>query len=226
VTDPNIGVAAVVIADGLTGTDTQKWVQYNNYSGTTKANIVATYGEAWWPYFQWICESPQLIKNMEFNHVACGIYNDYYGETGALKGTFNMGVAKTGTITFDMPMQQKVNGPGVQDAEKTSIAVLLLDLQSGDIIAGAKMHADEYVKTSSVEKVAAADYVAYQEGNSLKVVAEEGTNVTIYAADGKVLGNYVMNANTMTINNNLMEGVLLVRMNKGNNSNFAKVLWK
>jgi fructose-1,6-bisphosphatase len=82
------------------------------------------------------------------------------------------------------------------------------------------------VKTSSVEKVAAADYVAYQEGNSLKVVAEEGTNVTIYAADGKVLGNYVMNANTMTINNNLMEGVLLVRMNKGNNSNFAKVLWK
>ena len=225
-TDPNIGVAAVVIADGLTGTNTQTWCQVNNYAGTSKASIVSMYGEDWWPYFQWICESPSTITNMEFNHVACGIYNDYYGETGALKGTFNMGVAKTGTITFDMPMQQKVNGPGVQDAEKTSIAVLLIDLQSGDIIAGAKMHADEYVKTSSVEKVAAADYVAYQEGNSLKVVAEEGANVTIYAADGKVLGNYVMNANTMTINNNLMEGVLLVRMNKGNNSNFAKVLWK
>ena len=226
VTDPNLGVAAVVIADGLTGTDKQKWIQYNNYSGTSKATIVSQYGEEWWPYFQWICESPSMIKNMEFNHVACGIYNDYYGQEGALKGTYHLGTPKTGTITFDMPMQEKVNGPGVQDAEKTAVAVLLIDLQSGDIIAADKIHADEYVKTASVEKVAAADYVAYQEGNSLKVVAEEGANVTIYAADGKVLGNYVMNSNTMTINNNLMEGVLLVRMNKGNNSNFAKVLWK
>ena len=225
-TDPNIGVAAVVIADGLTGTDTQRWIQYNNYAGTSKSTIVATYGEAWWPYFQWICESPSIIKNMEFNHVACGIYNDYYGNTGALKGEFHMGAPKTGTLSFEMPHQTKTNGPGVQDVTKTSVAVLLIDLQSGDIIGGDKIHYDEYSKVNSIGEVAAASYQAFQEGENLKVVAEAGTNVTIASVDGKLLGNYVMASDTMTLNGDAFDGVLVVRMNNGNNTNIAKVIWK
>lgn len=226
VTDPNIGVAAVVIADGLTGTDTQRWCQVNAYSGKSKASIVSMYGEAWWPYFQWICESPSTITDIEFNHVACGIYNDYYGETGALKGTYNMGQPKTSTLTFDMPLQTKPNGPGVQDVTKTSVAVLLLDLNSGEIIGGDKIHYEEYSKVNSLGEVAAASYNAFQEGDNLKVVAEEGTNVTIASVDGKLLGSYVMSSETMTLNGDVFEGVLVVRMNKGNNTNIAKVIWK
>lgn len=225
-TDPNIGVAAVVIADGLTGTDTQRWRQLNAYSGTSKASIVSMYGEAWWPYFQWICESPSTITDIEFNHVACGIYDDYYGETGALKGTYNMGQPKTSTLTFDMPIQKKPNGPGVQDVTKTSVAVLLLDLNSGEIIGADKIHYEEYSKVNSLGEVAAASYKAFQEGDNLKVVAEEGTNVTIASVDGKLLGSYVMSSETMTLNGDVFDGVLVVRMNKGNNTNIAKVIWK
>ena len=225
-TDPNIGVAAVVIADGLTGTNTQLWCQMNAYAGTSKASIVSMYGEAWWPYFQWICESPSTITDIEFNHVACGIYNDYYGETGALKGTYNMGQPKTSTLTFDMPLQTKPNGPGVQDVTKTSVAVLLLDLNSGEIIGADKIHYEEYSKVNSLGEVAAASYKAFQEGDNLKVVAEEGTNVTIASVDGKLLGSYVMSSETMTLNGDVFDGVLVVRMNKGNNTNIAKVIWK
>lgn len=226
VTDPNIGVAAVVIADGLTGTNTQTWCQANNYAGTSKASIVSQYGEAWWPYFQWICESPSMITDMEFNHVACGIYNDYYGTTGALKGTYNMGEPKTSTLTFEMPLQTKANGPGVQDVTKTSVAVLLIDLNSGEIIGGDKIHYEEYSKVNSLGEVAAVSYKAFQEGDNLKVVAEEGTNVTIASVDGKLLGSYVMSSETMTLNGDVFDGVLVVRMNKGNNTNIAKVIWK
>ena len=163
---------------------------------------------------------------MEFNHVACGIYNDYYGETGALKGTYNMGQPKTSTLTFDMPLQKKPNGPGVQDVTKTSVAVLLLDLNSGEIIGGDKIHYEEYSKVNSLGEVAAASYNAFQEGDNLKVVAEEGTNVTIASVDGKLLGSYVMSSETMTLNGDVFDGVLVVRMNKGNNTNIAKVIWK
>lgn len=228
-TDPNIGVAAVVIADGLTGTDTQRWHQLNAYSyeyGWNKKEIVKSFGEAWWPYFEWIVNSKSSITDIEFNDVACGIYNDYYGETGALKGTYNMGQPKTSTLTFDMPLQTKPNGPGVQDVTKTSVAVLLIDLNSGEIIGGDKIHYEEYSKVNSLGEVAAASYKAYQEGENLKVVAEEGTNVTIASVDGKLIGSYVMSSETMTLNGDVFEGVLVVRMNKGNNTNIAKVIWK
>ena len=229
VTDPNIGVAAVVIADGLTGTNTQLWCQMNAYSyeyGHSKSSITSQFGEAWWPYFEWIVNSTSTITDIEFNHVACGIYNDYYGETGALKGTYNMGQPKTGTLSFDMPLQTKANGPGVQDVTKTSVAVLLIDLNSGDIIAADKIHYEEYSKVNSLGEVAAASYNAFQEGDNLKVVAEEGTNVTIASVDGKLLGSYVMSSETMTLNGDVFDGVLVVRMNKGNNTNIAKVIWK
>ena len=225
-TDPNIGVAAVVIADGLKGSNTQLWCQANNYSGYSKSTITSQYGAAWWPYFQWICESPSMIYDMEFNHVACGIYNDYYGLTGALKGDYNMGAPKTGTLSFDMPLQTKKDGPGVQDVTKTSVAVLLIDLNSGEIIGGDKIHYEEYSKVNSLGEVAAASYKAFQEGDNLKVVAEEGTNVTIASVDGKLIGSYVMSSETMTLNGDVFEGVLVVRMNKGNNTNIAKVIWK
>ena len=75
-------------------------------------------------------------------------------------------------------------------------------------------------------EVAAAYYNAFQEGDNLKVVAEEGTNVTIASVDGKLLGSYVMSSETMTLNGDVFEGVLVVRMNKGNNTNIAKVIWK
>ena len=74
--------------------------------------------------------------------------------------------------------------------------------------------------------VAAASYNAFQEGDNLKVVAEEGTNVTIASVDGKLLGSYVMSSETMTLNGDVFDGVLVVRMNKGNNTNIAKVIWK
>lgn len=228
-TDPNIGVAAVVIADGLTGTDTQRWRQLNAYSyeyGVNKKEIVKSFGEAWWPYFEWIVNSKSSITDIEFNDVACGIYNDYYGETGALKGTYNIGQPKTSTLTFDMPLQTKPNGPGVQDVTKTSVAVLLLDLNSGEIIGADKIHYEEYSKVNSLGEVAAASYKAFQEGDNLKVVAEEGTNVTIASVDGKLLGSYVMSSETMTLNGDVFDGVLVVRMNKGNNTNIAKVIWK
>lgn len=228
-TDPNIGVAAVVIADGLTGTNTQLWCQMNAYSyeyGHSKSSITSQFGAAWWPYFEWIVNSKSTITDIEFNHVACGIYNDYYGETGALKGTYNMGQPKTGTLSFDMPLQTKANGPGVQDVTKTSVAVLLIDLNSGEIIGGDKIHYEEYSKVNSLGEVAAASYNAFQEGDNLKVVAEEGTNVTIASVDGKLLGSYVMSSETMTLNGDVFDGVLVVRMNKGNNTNIAKVIWK
>lgn len=227
--DPNVGVAAVVIADGLTGTDGQKWCQYNAYSGYSEASISSSFGSAWWPYFKWICESPSPIpaSDMVFNHVACGIYNDYYGETATLKGWYKMDEAGVGSISFKMPHQERTNGPGVQNWEKTSVAVLLIDLQSGEIIGGDKMEASEYVPECSVENVtAASSYKVYQEGDALKVVAEAGATVAVIAADGKVLGSYEMADDVLTINGNAFEGVLMVRVNKGNNSNIAKVLWK
>lgn len=142
----DLKAAVVLLADSLTGSDI-KWWQHNYYSGTSKADFLKMADESWWEYMKFYCEYPsELISptDLRFNHVAMGIYPDFYGDGFRLRSDWTDGEWDESEISFTMPMQEEVNGFGVQNAEYTSIVVLVFNSRTGEIIAADKMHASAY----------------------------------------------------------------------------------
>lgn len=141
-----LNAATVLLADGLTGSD-NKWWQKNYYSGTSKQQFLTQADESWWEYMQFYCEYPSekiSPTDMTFNHVAMGIYPDYYGAGCPLKSDWSDAESQESEISFEMPMQEEANGFGVQDAQKTSVVVLIFNARTGEIIAADKMDASSY----------------------------------------------------------------------------------
>ena len=112
----------------------------------------------------------------------------------------------------------------IQNVENTSIVVMILDKETGEILTAEVVHADNYSGVESV--VASADYVAAQQGNALVVKAEEGAKVDVYSAEGLCLGTYEMTNNVLTVENPNFNGMMLVRITKGNETKVVKFVWK
>lgn len=143
--------AVVLLANDLKGSSL-KWRQHNYYSGTTKEQFLEKANEAWWEYMQFYCEYPTdniSPTDMSFNHVAMGIFPDFYGEGYQLKEDWSDNTPDVSEIEFVMPMQTEPNGFGVQDSNNTTVVALVFDTRSGEIIAADSVDASSYNSTDS-----------------------------------------------------------------------------
>lgn len=194
-----LNAAVVLLADGLTGND-NKWWQKNYYSGTSKQQFLKDADESWWEYMQFYCEYPSekiSPTDMSFNHVAMGIYPDFYGSGCPLKSDWSDALSEATEINFTMPMQEEQNGFGVQDVNKTSIVVLILNAKTGAIIAADKKDASTY-EVASVdnlfeEEIPVSTYYVGIDGiRSLSCPHGISIRVNVYSS-GKISTEKIMN---------------------------------
>lgn len=218
----NITAVAVVKENGCTGRGSQ-WRQANylpQQGLTTEAAVLQYFGltSDWWPYIQPYAEGSTYVNDMEYNDVAWGIFNDFYGSGVELPTSWTANTPQEFTISFDLPL-------GIQNIENTAVVVMLLDKATGEIIAAEEIHAADYENSSVDEIVNAVNYTAVQKGETIVVNAEPGAKVDIYSVDGIRLGSFEMTDNTYTIENPRFNGMLLVRITKGNDTKVVKLAW-
>lgn len=159
-TDQSLSMAAIVIEDNVVNT-ASNYKQNNGYSGASKEELVAKYGEEWWPAWQKFVESPQYIpaKNMVYNHVARGIFPSFSGQHVSTEWECDTDIS--GTIKFSMPNS-------VMNEDETSVVIILIDDASGVIVG--------------------ADYVGYDKYNT--PLDPDLGNVSTVSVDNEVINIY------------------------------------
>lgn len=190
---PYVGVnaAAILTADGLTGT-TRQWYQSNYYSKTSKESFVGDdpLMEEWWPYMKFWCEYPSKDvspTDYQYDHVGMGIYPGFNGDDTLLDSDWSAAQSQSGTISFDMPMQQQANAFGVQDSHKTAVTVVLIRESDGSILAADRVEADRFnQELSGIEDVAAPDddIRAAFSGGVLTIRTPRDMTVDIFSSTG------------------------------------------
>ncbi len=228
----NYNAAVVLVADDLSGAATNAaWAQSNYYSGYSDATV-KQFGvtdsnlEEARPYFEVYTKSPKTIYGCKFDHVAMGAWPDWRGAECPLNNEMTIANPESYAITFDVPMQTATDGFGVQDMTKTAVVVLIFDGKTGEIVTAKKMKYADFTQLSGVDSVnASASMSAVRSGDAVSVKAQPGTLVELYTADGRRLASRTLSAETETISPAGHKGLVIVRMNKGNDSYFNKIMF-
>lgn len=228
VDNANLKACAILLCDGLTGTDA-KWTQLNNYANysgnsLTQFGVTSENNEALYPYYSYYTENSNSIQNCVFDHVPMGAWPDWRGNDCPLNAEMSVANPANYSITFDIPMQTKDNGFGVQDMTKTSVVVMLFDGKTGAVVTAAKMPYKDYWQGTAVKATDAASKMnAYRLGNQIKVTGDEGTLVEMYSIDGTLLGKKVISGEDF-IAPISYRGVVLLRLTNGNDIVLKKVV--
>lgn len=197
----NQRVAFVVVENKVHG-EGNDYRQVNGLQGATKAAVINTYGEELWPYFEpFTTGAPRMI--MDYEHVARGIFPDYYGEL--LETPCEAMVPIEGTYRFNMPEQ-------VDKPENTAVIALLFDGNTGAVVGGAEVEAEHYnTDISGLESVGGDDFATVMmAGHTLSVDTPAPATVSVYAADGRLLASTGARAGLRTIDCSAMSGVVIV----------------
>ena len=139
----NVELSAAVV---LLENDVSGWVQRNYYSGMKRPSEM---DNLWWDYASFYYNYPSewiSPTDKPLNHVAMGIYPDFFGNGAVLGSDWRSGEAISHKISFDMPMQTEEKGFGVQNVNKTAVVVMIMDYSSGEILAADKIDANDYNK--------------------------------------------------------------------------------
>lgn len=176
---------AVITEDHCKGT-TSEWGQQNGYSDSTEESVG---GPDWWPYFESFSDKNSYIPphDMEFNHVAWGIFNDYAGLESDISTSWKAYTPQQYYISFDIPLQEEPNGPGVQNIENTSVTVILIDGVTGHVAGADRMEAARYNgKDPSGLKCsdASADFNVSRKGDMIYIAGDEDVEVQVFGLDG------------------------------------------
>ena len=148
-TNVELSAAVVLLADELSGSS-YEWMQRNYYSGEKRPSEM---DNLWWDYASVYYNYPSewvSPVDMKFNHVAMGIYPDFFGNGAVLGSNWKSGENISQNISFEMPMQSEENGFGVQNVNKTAVVVMILDYASGEILTADKVEANDYNKEMAV----------------------------------------------------------------------------
>ncbi len=211
----NIDLTAVVIIreDKCTGSG-KNWTQMNNLSGAKSATQVGVSMD-WWPYLKPYCEEVPEIEGFEFAHVGWGIFNDFGGSGVELARRWKGNEPQEFALSFDLP-------ENIQKIENTSVVVLVIDKETGEILTANDMYADEY---SSIKNIPNLDkYNILYKGHTIYVEAEPGAIVDLYNANGINLEKFVMNSSAININIENLNELIFVRVNKGNTTIVKKIV--
>lgn len=113
-------IGYLLLADGLTG-EGKDWMQHNSYSGNTSA---AQNDENLLPYVDMEKDFTAV-----FNHVPVAVYGIFRGVNGSIGGSVQVGQPISSTYEIDI-----TNNTLVQDKEKLSVAAVLIDKKTSEVI--------------------------------------------------------------------------------------------
>lgn len=218
--DINQRVAFVVVENDVRG-DNSGYNQVNGLSGVSRQAIENTYGADLWPYFQFYCESPATIRytNMVYNHVARGIYPDYYG--ALLQGPYQVGSVLTGSYGFSKP-------DNVLVWDNISVIAMLIDNTTGRIISADEVSAEHFNEDlSGVEEVGedmSDDVQVSVTGKVITVCAPSEMTVEIYGVDGCLQELRHSSDTTMNLAVPSFSGVHIIRVTTANGAVTRKVV--
>ncbi len=220
---------AIVTEDNVKGNNAD-WNQTNYYSGASKMDIEGAFGKDAWPYFKEYCESGDIIPFplITYGHVARGIFNSYLGGgAGAtLPATWTVNEEQEFTLSFELPLINKVGSNGVQDWKNTHIVILLLDNATGKVLSAAKMGASDY-NTSSVEEVHFADGVNISRQGNMLIVESMAADITVdaYNMHGYCLHSSHVDGAYMEVDASSFSGPIVLRVTSGNDTYVKKLVF-
>lgn len=226
-TDVDVTAVAIVTEDNCLGKGSS-WMQNNYYSGATLDSwLNEGLPEAMWEYVYDYTLEKSLIPSQKygFNHVAMGVYNNYYGNNTTLSTEWLGGVPQQYTLTFDFPMQETENGAGVQDWHNTAITVLLLDRATGKILNADRMYASSYTTEEAGIMMVPTGIEIKVLSDGIYVKGEEKASVEIYNMQGLLLQSVDISPEGGKISMDSTEGMVCARIVSGNTTVIKKLLF-
>lgn len=215
--------AVVVLTEDRCKGALSGWEQKNTYAGCTPESVG---GPEWWPYFERFSVSGSVIPagEMEFDHVAWGIYNDYSGSGSGLSSTWLADVPQQYTITFDVPFPVVAGLPGVQDINHTAVTVILIDGATGQVVGADRMQASEFVGTDGILEIEMPDYNVNRDGDSIRVEGMGEASVDIFNIAGHPLASGRLRNGACVIPVTASDTPLIVRVVSGTHTRILKLL--
>lgn len=213
-------VALVVVENNVRG-ETPEYNQTNYFSGVPKATIEATYGKELWPYFEFFSKSPNPVPftKMEYQHVARGIYPDYYG--ALLEGPCETGTPISFSFSFPKP-------ENVLNWDNISVIAILIDSRTGKIIYGDEMEASLFNNDSGIEDIYGdsidADCMITVNGNLLNIKGASAMTVEILGIDGIVKGSFHSESSEIEIPAEPFKGTVIVRVRTADGIFIKKII--
>jgi hypothetical protein len=163
------GIAYVLIADGLTGTDSD-WAQSNYMSGDNSD-----------PSMTFWANSPSKVTGLTFNHVAVGAWDIENGVNGSVNSTIKAGEIQKYNFVADITSKSVI-----QDKSKLTVAALLIDRSTGTIVNASQVAIQEY-NSMSIQTVGtnASEVVRYTLDGRQIGAPQRGLNI-IRMSDGSI----------------------------------------
>lgn len=220
--DADLRAVVVLTEDHCKGT-IPGWSQKNAYSGCTPESVG---GPDWWPYFERFSVSGSVIPEgeMEFDHVAWGIYNDYSGTDSDISSTWQANTPQQYSITFDVPFPAVPGLPGVQDINHTAVTVILIDGATGQVVGADRMQASEFVGTDGILEIEMPDYNVNRDGDSIRVEGIGEASVDIFNIAGHPLASGRLRNGACVIPVTASDTPLIVRVVSGTHTRILKLL--
>ncbi|MDE7350959.1 MAG: choice-of-anchor J domain-containing protein [Muribaculaceae bacterium] len=200
----NQRVALVMVENDVKG-DNVDYNQTNGLSGISRQSVINTYGEELWPYFQFYSEQPGTVPftRMSYDHVARGIWPDYYGELIASACEAEVPVSKD--MSIGMPAQ-------VMNPEKTAVIALLLDADTGCIIGADEVEAKDYNRTlADKARVDAESLTLSCDAKLLKITSPYPGKLSVSSIDGSDILKADFTVGTREIDLSALSGIIIVR---------------
>ncbi len=171
--ESSFALGYVLLHDGLKGTGSA-WVQQNYYAGAAPEDSNLAF----------LSGLPAAITDYEYNHVAIAAWGADYGVEGSVPGSVVADEAKVHTYTCKIDDLELL-----QDKEKLTVAVLLLDNNTGAILNAAKSKIGKYDPTAIKEvEDGTATLKSIYTLSGQKVTKTMPGRIYLYKyADGKVL---------------------------------------
>lgn len=201
--DMNQRVAIVMVENSVKG-ENPLYSQSNGLSGFSQQAVTNAYGEELWPYFKFFSEQNPLISYslMEYDHVARGIWPDYYGQLLNDACTAEIPVNKE--MTIDMPSQ--VNIPA-----NTAVIALLIDAESGAIISADEMEAKDFTSSpDAVHQISSEPITLALDGKILNISNSSSGVLNIVSPTGALLLNSSLKNGINKIDLSNLSGVVIV----------------
>lgn len=212
-----MNMAVVVIEDKLSGSGST-WNQQNNFSGESDYNLLFNYSEDWLEYWHKYTFAPNPIKakDMEYNHVARGIYPAFDGE--AIGSVWECDEPLTKTIKFTLP-------DNIKDIKNVTLAALLIDGKEGYVYSFSRTNVwGEHVGVNNVE-ADNSGIDTWTAGSLFNVRAAAGTEVRAFSADGRMIGSWRMNGDVLTIPTSLHSGLVILNIAGADGAKTVKTIW-
>ena len=200
----NQRVALVMVENNVKGFN-RLYNQTNGFSGVSRQAVINTYGEDLWPYFKFFSEQPSSVdyNDMVYDHVARGIWSNYYGEL--VDSACEAEVPVNKEMSIGMPQQ-------VMDPDNTAIIALLLDADTGAIISADEVEAEEYNKVlNSAAQIEGESLSFSYEAGSLMISSPSSGHVHITSVDGAEMLTSSLAEGINKIDLSGLSGILIVR---------------